>query len=138
MAAGEMDENQSLVERRAAERSPITVSLTCRMPASPRPATIRDVSRDGCRIEVPGAPMELGATALLELPGAAKISGRIVWVHGRTAGVRFDRALRGPTAVMLGLEQPPTEVAEPEPEPLEKPSGLLHHWIRRAVAACFS
>ena len=70
-----------MAERRSTERAPIDVSLTCRIPARPLRGVIRDVSHQGCRIEVPGAPIELGGTALLELPGAGSVAGRIVWTQ---------------------------------------------------------
>lgn len=116
-------------ERRSLDRMAIDVSLTCRMPARPQPATIRDISHHGCKIEVPGAPMELGGTALLELPGAMKIKGQIVWTRGKTAGIRFERSLGSSAAVALGLEEAkPLEVAfEPAPQ---APGGILRHWFR--------
>ena len=124
-------------ERRSADRTVIEVSLTCRIPARPMRAVIRDVSRHGCRIEVPGAPIELGGTALLELPGAGKIAGSIVWTHGKVAGVRFDRALGGSAAVALGLEQAKPAEAAPVIEYPQQPAGILRHWFRR-LAGCFS
>jgi len=124
-------------ERRSAERTSIDVSLTCRMPASPQRATVRDVSHYGCKIEVPGAPMELGGTALLEVPGVARVSGQIVWTHGKSAGVRFEQALSSSAAVALGLEQPePVEVTL-QIDHAETPAGLFRHWFRR-LSACFS
>jgi hypothetical protein len=124
-------------ERRIAERATIEVSLTCRMPARPQPATIRDISHHGCRIDVPGAPIEVGGTALLEVPGLAKVSGQVVWTHGRTAGVRFDRALASSAAVALGLEEPkPVEVV-PEYVIEDRSQGILRHWFRR-LAGVFS
>jgi hypothetical protein len=124
-------------ERRSAERASIDVRLTCRMPARPQAATVCDVSHYGCKIEVPGAPMELGGTALLEVPGVARVSGQIVWTHGKSAGVRFEQALSSSAAVALGLEQPePVEIA-PEIEVAETSGGLFRHWFRR-LTGCFS
>ena len=106
------------------------------MPARPQPATIRDISHHGCRIDVPGAPIEVGGTALLEVPGLAKVSGQIVWTHGRTAGVRFERALGSSAAIALGLEEP--KAVEIVIEPVRDPAaGLLRHWFRR-LAGVFS
>ena len=124
-------------ERRTSRRATIEVNLTCRMPARPQPATIRDNSHQGCRIDVPGAPIEVGGTALLEVPGVAKVSGQVVWTHGRTAGVRFERALNSSAAVALGLEQPkPVEVL-PDPVARDAAGGILRHWFRR-LAGVFS
>lgn len=120
------------VERRAAERIPVSLSLTCRIPASPCRAIIHDISHRGCKLEVPGAPVELGGTALMELPTAARILGRVVWVKGRTAGIRFERSLDKATAIAVGLEE--AQPAEPLPEPVtehDNGKGLLHHWFRR-------
>jgi len=126
-----------MVERRTTERMPIDVTLTCRMPARPQRAVVRDVSRHGCKIEVPGAPMELGGTALLELPGMTNVAGQIVWTRGKTAGIRFERALGSSAAVALGLEQAkPVEVMV-EIEYPQPGTGILRHWFRR-LAGVFS
>ena len=126
-----------MVERRTAERTTIDVNLTCRMPARPQRAIIRDVSRQGCKIEVPGAPMELGGTALLELPGMMNVTGQIVWTKGKTAGIRFERTLGSSAAVALGLEQAkPVEVMV-EIEYPQPGAGILRHWFRR-LAGVFS
>ena len=124
-------------ERRSAQRAAIEVKLTCRLPARPQSATLRDISYHGCRIDVPGAPIEVGGTALLEVPGQAKIAGQVVWVQGRTAGVRFERALGSPAAVAFGLEQPkPVEIL-PDPVSRDPAGGILRHWFRR-LAGVFS
>jgi hypothetical protein len=120
------------VERRAAERIPVSLSLTCRVPASPCRATIHDISHHGCRIEVPGGPVELGGTALMELSTGSRMVGRVVWVKGRTAGIRFERSLDKATAIAVGLEE--AEPARPVLEPViphDNGKGLLHHWFRR-------
>ncbi len=124
-------------ERRIAQRTPIDVKLTCRMPARPQPATVRDVTHHGCRIEVPGASIELGGTTLIEVPGAGKVTGSVVWTHGREAGVRFERALGGPAAVALGLEQPKPVEAVCEHLADTQPRGILRHWFRQ-LAGVFS
>ena len=65
------------MERRAAERTQVTLNMTCRMPAFPRRVTIHDVSQSGCKLELRGAPIEKGGTTLLELPGCStRIAGR--------------------------------------------------------------
>jgi hypothetical protein len=125
------------VERRSAQRKPIEITLTCRMPARPQAATLRDVTHQGCRIEVTGAPIELGGTTLIEIPGAGKVAGSVVWTQGKEAGVRFERTLGSPAAVALGLEQPkPVEIV-PEPAVESGSAGILRHWFRQ-LAGVFS
>jgi hypothetical protein len=109
---------------------PVSLSLTCRIPASPCRGTVHDISRHGCKLEVIGKPIELGGTAVIDLPGAANVEGQIVWIRGKTAGIRFQRSLAKAAAIAVGLEQA-------EPEALHEPvgelnrDGLLSHWFRR-------
>lgn len=121
------------MERRLETRMATNVQLNCRVPARPCRAIMHDLSHEGCRLELPHANVELGATALLDLPGTTRFPGRVVWIRSNVAGIRFDRRLGGRAAVALGLDDPEPE---PEPAPLEpagQPNlhGLLRHWIRR-------
>jgi hypothetical protein len=101
------------------------------MPAFPRRVTIHDISESGCKRELRGAPLELGGTALLEVPGVPKIAGHIVWCRGSMAGVQFERPLTRHAAWALGMDAPdPEPVVEEVAEP-EKTGGLLRHWFRR-------
>lgn len=106
------------------------------MPASPSVAQIHDVSEHGCRLEMRGSAIEPGATALLEMAPATRVSGQVVWVRGNVAGVRFARPLGRAAAAAFGIPQPEPEPAEVEVVVPEKP-GLLHHWFRR-LTRCFS
>lgn len=121
------------MERRRYERAETSVLLTCRVPARPCRAIMHDLSHTGCRIELPDANVELGGTALLDLPGAGRASGYVVWTRGHAAGIQFDHPLSGTTAIALGLDEPP----EPEPEPPAEPNlrGILRHWIRRLTGS---
>jgi len=119
------------VERRVRERTQVTLSMTCRMPAFPRRVTIHDVSERGCKIELRGAPLELGGTALLEVPGMPKVAGRIVWCHGNVAGVQFERPLAPNAARAFGMDMPEPEPVVVEVVVPEKSEGLLRHWFRR-------
>jgi hypothetical protein len=104
------------MERRQDERIETNVLLTCRVPARPVRAVMRDLSHTGC------------------LPGAGRVSGRVAWVRGRHCGIEFERPVRGAAAVAVGLDAPDPEPAMAEPlQADEGPSlpGLLRHWIRR-------
>ena len=120
------------MERRREERTETNVHLSARMPARPTHAIIHDLSHEGCRIELGHANIEVGGTALLDLPHAPRWPGQVVWVRGNQAGVQFARRLRGAPAVALGLDEPEPEAQEPE-QPLQEQNfgGMLRHWIRR-------
>jgi hypothetical protein len=117
------------MERRVGERIETNFQVACRVPATPSRGVVLDVSHYGCRLHVARTDIQPGATALLDLPGALHWPGRVVWVHGGQAGIRFQRRLAGPPAVAFGLEAPPAPVAEPVVP--EKSDGFLTHWFRR-------
>jgi hypothetical protein len=91
---------------------------------------VHDISYHGCKLEVLGKPIELGGTALIDLPGAANVAGQIVWIHGKTAGIRFERSLAKAAAIAVGLEQAEPEAA-PQPMVERNREGLLRHWFRQ-------
>ena len=117
------------MERRLAERFETELHLTCRAPARPCRAILLDLSYEGCRIEVPHSTVDLGGTALIDLPKAPGFAGRIVWVNGHKAGIRFHRRLPKASAIALGIEQAEPE-ADPEPP---RPEGILRHWVRKLM-----
>lgn len=128
------------MERRARPRNEANVKLSCRVPARPRSAELQDVSREGCRLRLNGSHAEFGATALIDLPSAPEFPGRVVWINGNIAGIRFDRPIKTATAVALGLEDPAEETATTEAQingSSPNIEQLLRHWIRR-LAACLS
>ena len=89
------------MERRREERTGTNVMLTCRVPARPCRAVMHDLSHTGCRIELPDGNVELGGTALLDLPGAGQVAGRVVWVRGHVAGIEFLRRLSAAASIAL-------------------------------------
>ena len=117
------------MERRLDERIETDVHLTCRVPARPCRAMMHDLSHTGCRLEFRDASVELGATALIDLPGA-QVVGRIVWIRGAVAGIHFDRRLGKGVSIALGLDEPEPVVEEETPTE-SKVGGLLRHWMRR-------
>ena len=117
------------MERRLDERIETDVHLTCRVPARPCRAMMHDLSHTGCRLEFRDASVELGATALIDLPGA-QVAGRIVWIRGAVAGIQFDRRLGKGVSIALGLDEPEPVVEEETPTE-SKVGGLLRHWMRR-------
>ena len=100
------------MERRFDERIETHVQLTCRVPARPCRAIMHDLSRVGCRLEVTGSTVELGATAMIDLPGAAAVAGRGVGRRG---------------------EREPEQAVSERADIARIPSreGFLTHWMRR-------
>lgn len=60
--------------------------------ASRYPATIRDVSIGGCRVEL-AHQVSVGDTIWVGLPGIESIQATVRWADGWIAGVEFDRPL---------------------------------------------
>jgi len=118
------------MERRREERIETEVHLTCRVPARPCRAIMHDLSHTGCRLEVRDATIELGGTALIDVAGGHQVAGRVMWMRGNVAGIRFHRRLSKAASIVLGLDEPEPE-PEPEPDTGPKVGGLLRHWIRR-------
>lgn len=111
------------------------VRLSARVPASPVPARILDLSHFGCRVALRDLHLELGATITLEMANGDRVAGQVVWSHASQAGVRFHRRLRSSTAIMLGIEQAVATSVEVVPEYPEQTGGLISHWYRRLSGA---
>lgn len=119
------------MERRATDRVPMNLATNCRVPATPHRVTVLDLSHSGCRVSFDHANIPSGSTVHLDLKPAASVTGQVVWVNARGAGIQFDRRLRPQLAIDLGIEQPPLE--EISQEIAETPAIVLglQHWIRR-------
>lgn len=126
---------QPIIERRAGDRFETDVTLTCRVPASPVPARILDLSHTGCKVGFRNLHLEIGGSITLELANGDRIAGEIVWSHGSVAGVRFHRRLRSSAAIFLGIEEPAAPVAEVDLENAQPAKGVLSHWYRRLTSA---
>jgi hypothetical protein len=125
------------MERRIEDRTETNVHLTCRVPARPCRATMQDLSHTGCRLEFRDAILELGGTALIDLPGGSQVAGRIVWIRGNLAGIQFHRRLGRAVSIALGLDEPESEpepVATTEPDAALSGGGILRHWFRKLTS----
>lgn len=123
------------LERRAGDRIEMDVKLACRVPASPVPARILDLSHFGCRVGFHDLHLELGGTVTLEIANGDRVAGEVVWSQGSQAGIRFHRRLRSGTAIMLGIEQASEREPEIAPEYPQSSGGLISHWYRRLSGA---
>ena len=114
------------MERRRKLRIETRVHLDCRIPALPSKGVLLDISRDGCRLRVPMTKLDPGGTILLDLPGASRFLGRVVWTKRIDAGIQFVRPLGWSSSVALGIEQP-----EPAPRARLQVNQKSHHPIPR-------
>lgn len=123
------------MERRASDRKRVNYPTVCRVPATPHPAVVEDVSYSGSRIQfADNSTVFVGATVNLDLGPRQTVSGEVVWAQPRHAGVRFYRPLPSALAIKLGLEEP-LAVETVEASPIEEagPVRSLHHWLRKLL-----
>lgn len=58
--------------------------------ARPIDVCIRDVSADGCKIELPvDEQVLIGETVILIIENRERVTGKITWTRGRVAGAAF-------------------------------------------------
>jgi hypothetical protein len=69
-------------------------------------ARVHDASRDGLRIEIRGSLIEVGSTAVVELPKMSGMTGQVVWSRGSQVGIRLSRPLTSAAAIALVIEDP--------------------------------
>lgn len=117
------------VNRRASDRFAVNLAARCRVPATPHPVTLLDLSRTGCRVRISTVHVTPGTTVHIDLNPAASVSGQVAWSGPQTAGVKFHRRLDTAVAVQLGIEDAPA--AADDPIAVTDPArGGLQHWIR--------
>lgn len=85
-----MDQSTTNQNRRS-RRSPVFLTASVYVDGVPVKVTLRNLSEQGALIEGNHLPLEGWATIFER--NELRIPGRVMWVEGRFAGVRFDRAL---------------------------------------------
>ncbi|MGN6496768.1 MAG: PilZ domain-containing protein [Tsuneonella sp.] len=124
------------MDRRREARIEVNIAAACRIPAKPVRGQIDNVSYEGCRIRMSNANAEIGATALIQLPGCRPVSGIVVWKDRYMIGVCFMRRLDLAGAVAFGLAEPePPAASEPVAIPAtpQRFYARLHHWFRQQI-----
>jgi hypothetical protein len=114
-----MDES-SMTHNRRSRRSPVLLAATIEVAGEAVPVKLRNLSEQGALIEGERLPAE-GSTTFFER-NELRLSSRVVWVHGRYAGVAFDEPLK--------TEQ----VLRNVPSPRAKPQAYTD--FRRPGLAC--
>ena len=103
-----MDQS-SLAQNRRSRRSPVLLTATIDVGGFPLAVKLRNLSEEGALIEGAGLPAE-GTQTIFER-NETRLSGRIVWVQGKYAGVAFDTPLN-PEEVLRHVP-PPSPKAQP-------------------------
>lgn len=81
------------MEQRRAFRYLADMDVGCRVPASPKSVTIKEISIEGCRISVGDGSIVPGGTILLELLPGFHAIGMVIWHRDNEAGIKFDKSL---------------------------------------------
>lgn len=85
-----MDES-SITQNRRSNRSPVLLSAKVDVDGAEVAVVLRNLSVEGALIEGKNLPREGGFTVFKR--NDLCVTGHIVWVEGRFAGLRFDRQL---------------------------------------------
>jgi hypothetical protein len=97
-----MDES-SMMKNRRSRRSPVLLAATVEVGGQPVEVKLRNLSEEGALIEGERLPLE-GSTTFFRR-NDLRLRSRIVWVHGRYAGVAFDYPLK-PEQVLRNIPKP--------------------------------
>lgn len=85
-----MDES-TINQNRRSRRSPVFLAASVYVDGSPVKVTLRNLSEQGALVE--GADLPLEGWATIFERNELRLKGRVVWVEGRYAGIRFDEPL---------------------------------------------
>lgn len=85
-----MDQS-SIIQNRRSRRSPLLLSAEIDVDGSPASVVLRNLSSDGALIE--GAKLPVVGTSTTFRRNDLCVTGLIVWVQDRLAGIAFDREL---------------------------------------------
>jgi PilZ domain len=114
-----MDESSMIANRRS-RRSPVLLAASIEVDGASIAVKLRNLSEEGALIEADDLPKE-GSSACF-VRNDLRIKGRVVWVHGRYAGIAFDRPLN-PDQVLRNIGKP-------------RPKPAVEQDFRRPGLAC--
>lgn len=96
-----------MMKDRRSRRSPVLLAATVEVAGRDVPVKLRNLSEEGALIEGERLPLEGSATFFER--NDLRLRSRVVWVHGKYAGVSFDQRLK--------TEQVLRNVPKPKPKP---------------------
>lgn len=115
------------VERRAEKRFDIDTKVSCRIPATPILSIIRNMSPDGCMLEVTGTSLEPGGTVLLQLVEDQHVVGSVIWANRKRHGIQFER--RVDVSTIENVRTNTTGVAESSLRGSDRPLRAIAHSV---------
>lgn len=77
------------MERRAVKRVQTQAMVECLSGGRRQPATVYNLSTDGCMIEAPRGFLESGDGIMLHFSNRLAVEGQVAWRDGGQAGVHF-------------------------------------------------
>lgn len=80
-----------MIKNRRSRRSPVLLAASVEVAGQPVAVKLRNLSEEGALIEADVLPPE-GSTTFFERK-ELRLPSRVVWVHGRYAGIAFDEPL---------------------------------------------
>ena len=86
-----MDES-SVTQNRRSRRSPVLLTATILVDGGPVTVKLRNLSEEGALVESDTLPPEGAETRFQR--NELQLNGRVMWVQGKFAGVRFDTPLK--------------------------------------------
>jgi hypothetical protein len=97
-----MDQS-SMSHNRRSRRSPVLLAASIEVAGAPIDVKLRNLSEEGALIEGEGLPEDGTSTWFMRKD--LRVKGRVVWVHGRYAGIAFDQQLN-PDQVLRSIGKP--------------------------------
>ena len=97
-----MDES-SMTQNRRSRRAPVLLAATIEVDGVPEPVKLRNLSEEGALIEGERLPAQ-GSISFFQR-NDLRLKSSVVWVHGRYAGVAFNRRLK-PEEVLRYIPKP--------------------------------
>lgn len=86
-----MDQS-SITQNRRSRRSPVFLAASIEVAGIPQQVKLRNLSEEGALIEGERLPLE-GTTTFFQR-NDLRVKSKVIWVHGRFAGVAFARTLK--------------------------------------------
>jgi hypothetical protein len=102
-----MDQSSTIANRRS-HRSPVLLAASVEVDGATIAVKLRNLSEEGALIEADDLPKEGVETCFVR--NDLRVKGRLVWVHGRYAGIAFDRPLN-PDQVLRNVAKPKSKPA---------------------------